>query len=325
MLTVRAIVACAAVLMLSGAGPASAQADVYPNKPIRVIVPWPAGGLVDILARTVGERLQTSLGQPVVVENRTGAGGSIGADAVAMAAPDGYTLALTTTALNMNAALRPGTPAANEQFAPVAVAAFAPSILVIHPSVPANNVRELIAVAKAKPNALNYASAGNGSPAHLQGELFKALAGVDLTHVPYKGAPQAISDQIAGRVQIQFANAAVALPQIKAGTLRPLAVTSASRWPTLPELPTMDEAGVAGFEASQWLGYLAPRETPASIVTKLNVAVGKAISDPAAQSILARNGMEAAVPVTPEKFAALLKAEFVKWSGIVRQAGIKLE
>jgi tripartite-type tricarboxylate transporter receptor subunit TctC len=324
MLDSRLLAAFAAALLLAAGTPAGAQA--YPDKPIRVVVPWPAGGLVDILARTVGERLQASLGQPVIVENKLGAGGMIGADAVATAAPDGYTLVLTTTALNMNAALRPETtPGAAKQFAPVAVAAYAPSILVVHPSVQAKSVKELIALAKARPGALTYASAGNGSPAHLQGEMFKAMANVDLVHVPYKGAPQAITDQIAGRVQIQFANAAVALPQIKAGTLRPLAVTSATRWQALPELPTMDEAGVAGFEASQWLGYLAPRGTPPAIIAKLNAEVGKAISDPTVQATLARNGMDAAAPGTPEKFSSYLQDELEKWQRIVKQGGIKID
>src|SRR5690606_8913431 len=225
---------------------------------------------------------------------KTGAGGMIGADAVARAKPDGYTLTLTTTALNMNAALRPdSTPGAAAQFAPVAVAAFAPSILVVHPGVDAQSVKELIALAKAKPGRLTFASAGNGSPAHLQGEMLKSMAGIDLVHVPYKGAPPAINDQVAGRVDIQFANAAVALPQIRAKTLRPLAVTSAQRWETLPELPTMQEAGVPGFEASQWLGYLAPKGTPPDVISRLNGEIGKIVSDPEVRAALARNGMEA--------------------------------
>lgn len=314
----------AAVLALAVAGPVAAQS--YPNKPIRVIVPWPAGGLVDILARTVGDKLQTAFGQPVIVENKPGAGGAIGADAVAKAGPDGYTLALTTSALNMNAALRQDPNlSATAQFAPVGVAAYAPSILVVHPGVPANNVEQLIRIAKAQPGALTYASAGNGSPAHLAGELFKAMAGVELLHVPYKGAPPAINDQIAGRVQVQFANAAVALPQIKGGTLRPLAVTSAKRWETLPELPTMDEAGVPGFEATQWLGYLAPRGTPADVVERLNAEIGKAISDPGVRTALARSGMDAAAPSNPRSFAQYLDKDVEKWLRIVKQAGIKME
>lgn len=324
MLLKRLIAPLAAALVLAAGG--AAHAESYPTQPIRVIVPWPAGGLVDILARTVGEQMRMALGQPIVIENKTGAGGMIGADAVAKASPDGYTLALTTSALNMNAALRPGaTPGAAAQFDPVAVAAFAPSILVVHPSVPANTVKELIALAKAKPGALSYASAGNGSPAHLQGEMFKAMAGVDLLHIPYKGAPPAIQDQIAGRVQVQFANAAVGLPQIKAGTLRPLAVSSAERWETLPELPTMDEAGVPGFEASQWLGYLAPRGTPDEVIAKLNRVIAKAVAEPQLRTVLARNGMEAAKPGDPASFAKYLKNDLDKWSRVVEQAGIKLE
>jgi tripartite-type tricarboxylate transporter receptor subunit TctC len=301
-------------------------ADAYPTQPIRVIVPWPAGGLVDILARTVGEQMRVALGQSIVVENRTGAGGMIGADAVAKAPPDGYTLVLTTSALNMNAALKPAvTQGAAAMFDPVAIAAFAPSILVVHPGVPAKTVKELIALAKAKPGTLTYASAGNGSPAHLQGEMFKAMAGVDLLHVPYKGAPPAINDQIAGRVQVQFANAAVALPQIKAGTLRPLAVSSAQRGETLPELPTMQEAGVPGFEASQWLGYLAPRGTPREIIARLNEVIAKAVAAPEVRIALGRNGMEPARPGDAASFAAYLKDDLEKWSRVVKQAGIKVE
>jgi tripartite-type tricarboxylate transporter receptor subunit TctC len=319
----RLTAALAAALALAAGG--AAHADNYPTKPIRVIVPWPAGGLVDILARTVGGRLQAAFGQPVIVENKPGAGGMIGADTVAKAEPDGYTLTLTTSALNMNAALRPqSTPGAAAQFAPVAVAAYAPSILVVHPGVPAKTVKELIGVAKAKPGMLTYASAGNGSPAHLQGEMLKAMANVNLVHVPYKGAPPAITDQIAGRVDVQFANAAVALPQLKAGTLRPLAVTSAQRWQTLPELPTMDEAGVPGFEASQWLGYLAPRGTPTEIVARLNAEVVKAVTDPAVRAALARNGMDAAKPGNPQSFVRYLKEDQEKWARVVKQAGIKL-
>lgn len=313
----------AALGLMASAMPIHAQ--TYPTRPIHVVVPWPAGGLVDILARTIGERLQAALGQTVIVENKTGAGGMIGADAVARAKPDGYTLTLTTTALNMNAALRPdSTPGAAAQFAPVAVAAFAPSILVVHPGVDAQSVKELIALAKAKPGRLTFASAGNGSPAHLQGEMLKSMAGIDLVHVPYKGAPPAINDQVAGRVDIQFANAAVALPQIRAKTLRPLAVTSAQRWETLPELPTMQEAGVPGFEASQWLGYLAPKGTPPDVISRLNGEIGKIVSDPEVRAALARNGMEAAQPGTPAAFTEYLEEEQRKWVRVVQQAGIKL-
>ena len=234
--------------------PSGASAQDYPARPVRVLVPWPAGGIVDLAARTVGERLQSALGQTFITDNRAGAGGVTGADVVAKAAPDGHTLVFTTSALNMNAALGGKLPFdVTQDFEPVAVVAYAPGILVVHPGLGVRTTQELIALAKARPGKLSYASAGNGSPAHLSAELFKSMLGLDILHVPYKGAPPAMIDQIAGRVDVQFANPAVALPQIKAGKLVALAVTSTRRFGPLPEVPTMAEAGVPNFEADQWL------------------------------------------------------------------------
>jgi tripartite-type tricarboxylate transporter receptor subunit TctC len=303
-----------------------AAASEYPDKPVRLVVPWPAGGLVDIAARTSGTALQAALGQPFVVENKPGAGGSIGADAVAKAAPDGYTLLLTTSALNMNAAIRrtPAYSVANE-FIPIAAVAYAPSVLVVRSSLGVSSVQELIALARSKPDKLSYASAGQGSPAHLYGELFKSLAGVEMLHVPYKGAPQAINDLIAGEVDVLFANAAVALPQIKGGRVRALAVTSAQRFPALPDMPTMAEAGLPRFNADQWLAILAPRGTPPAIVQRLRSEIDKMIVREDVRSSLSQSGMTAAAASTPAEFTSSLNREYDIWLSVVKSANIKPE
>ncbi len=313
-----------AALLAALAGPLHAQD--YPSKPVRVIVPWPPGGLVDLPARIVGEKLQAALGQPFVVENKPGAGGIIGAEQVAKAAPDGYTIALTTSALNMNAALRKSLPFdVTKDFEPVAVVAYAPSVLVVHPSLGVKSVQELIALAKAKPGKLSYASAGPGTPAHLSAELLKSMLGLDVVHVPYKGAPPAMADQIAGRIEFHFANAAVALPQIKASKVRALAVTSSSRFAPLPDVPTMMEAGVPNFEADQWIGYLAPRGTSRAIVERLSAEINKALMQEDIKAALARSGMTAAAAGKPAEFAAYLKQDLAKWAAVVKSANIQPE
>jgi tripartite-type tricarboxylate transporter receptor subunit TctC len=261
-----------------------------------------------------------------VVENRPGAGGVVGADAVAKAAPDGYTLVLTTSALNMNAALRHNLPFdVTKDFEPIVIAATAPSILVVRAGLPVKNVKELIALAKAQPGKLTYASAGNGTPAHLSAELFKTMTGTDILHVPYKGAPPAMVDQIAGRVDIQFANPTVALPHIKDGKIRALAMTSAARSPLQPDLPTMSEAGVPGFEASQWLGFLAPRGTPKAVVDRLAGAINKALADPEVKAALAKQGMDVVLTSTPQSFAADMKRDLAKWVDVVKRANVTVD
>jgi len=298
----------------------------YPDKPVRLIVPWPPGGLVDIAGRAAGRALQASLGQPVVVDNRPGAGGVIGADGVAKAPPDGYTLMLTTSALTMNAALRPSLPfKVTSDFAPVGLVAWAPSVLVVHPGLGVTSVRELIALARSKPDKLSYASAGEGTPAHLSGELFKSMMGISLLHVPYKGAPQAMTDVISGQVDLLFANAAVALPQIKSGRVRALAVTSAERFAALSELPTMHEAGVTNFEADQWLGIFAPAATPPAVLARLRAEIDKALGNSEVRAALEQSGMTPAAVGTRAQFAAYLKQDLEKWSGVVKSAKIKPE
>ena len=315
-----------ALAVLIAAVTLPAGASEYPDKPVRLVVPWPAGGLVDIAARTSGTALQAALGQPFVVENKPGAGGSIGADAVAKAAPDGYTLLLTTSALNMNAAIKrlPSYSVANE-FVPIAAVAYAPSVLVVRSSLGVSSVQELIALAKSKPDKLSYASAGQGSPAHLYGELLKSMAGVEMLHVPYKGAPQAINDLIAGEVDVLFANAAVALPQIKGGRVRALAVTSAQRFAALPDLPTMAEAGLPKFNADQWLAILAPRGTPPAIVQRLRAEIDKMITRDDVRATLSQSGMTAAPASTPAEFTTSLNREFEIWLAVVKAANIKSE
>ncbi len=304
----------------------AALAQDYPSKPVKVIVPWPPGGLVDLPARIVGEKMQAAFGQPFVVENKPGAGGVIGAEQVAKAAPDGYTIALTTSALNMNAALRKNLPFdVTRDFEPIAVVAFAPSILVVHPSLGVKSVQELIALAKSRPGKLSYASAGPGTPAHLSAELLKSMLGLDIVHVPYKGAPPAMADQIAGRIDFHFANAAVALPQVKAGKVRALAVTSRQRFAPLPEVPTMIEAGVPNFEADQWIGYLAPRGASRAVIERLGAEINKALAMDDIKATLARSGMTAAAPGTPAEFAAYLKQDLAKWAGVVKAANIQPE
>jgi tripartite-type tricarboxylate transporter receptor subunit TctC len=316
---------CALALLTAAALPC-AHAQDYPDKPVRLVVPWPAGGLVDIAARLMGTSLQSTLGQPFVVDNKPGAGGAIGADIVAKATPDGYTLALTTSALNMNAALKrtPGFSIANE-FTPVAAVAYAPSVLVARNGLGVKTVAELIALARAKPGKLTYASAGPGSPAHLYGELFKSLAKVDMLHVPYKGAPQAMTDLMAGEVDVLFANAAVALPQIKADRVRALAVTSAQPFAATPDLPTLIDAGLPTFEADQWLGILAPRGTPPAVVQRLRAAIAQTLAKDDVRAKLSQNGMSAASAATTAEFTAVLNREFDTWQSLVKSANLKPE
>ncbi|MDH4400082.1 MAG: tripartite tricarboxylate transporter substrate binding protein [Burkholderiaceae bacterium] len=304
--------------------PASAQD--YPDKPIRLVIPWPAGGLVDIAGRTAAKVLQPSLKQTIVVENKLGAGGILGADSVAKAPADGYTLLLTTSALSINAVLRTKMPFdMSNDLAPIALIAWAPSVLVASPLLKVASVQELIALAKTKPGKLTYASAGVGSPAHLSAELFKTLAGIDLLHVPYKGAPQAMTDVIAGEVDLLFANATVAIPQIKANKIRALAVTSAKPYAGLPDLPTMAQAGVLKFEADQWLGIFAPSGTPEAILTLLHREIGKALVNGEVRTTLEQNGMTTAVLASRNDFKNFLVQDKEKWAGVVSAANIPKE
>jgi tripartite-type tricarboxylate transporter receptor subunit TctC len=299
------------------------QAQSYPAKPIRMVVPWPAGGLVDVAARQLATRLQATLGQPVVVDNKAGAGGNIGADQVAKSAPDGHTLVFTTSALTINTALQAKLPYnLARDFEPLALVAHAPSVLVVGPAIAPRTVKELIEKARSSPGKLSYASAGVGSPAHLTGELFKNSQKLFVVHVPYTGAPAALNDQLAGRVDYQFANAAVALPQIRAGKVTPLAVTSAKRFAALPQVPTMAEAGVPDFEADQWLGLLAPRGLPKAVAERLVAEVNKALADGELRAALTQAGMTPAGAGTPATFDAYLNQDLSKWKAVVKSQNI---
>ncbi len=305
---------------------AAVHAQAYPAKPLRMIVAYPPGGGTDIVGRMVAQKLGEAFGQSVVVENRGGASGNIGTELAARAAPDGYTILMGNVAPNaINVSLfknLPFDPVAD--FAPVSLVASTPNILVVHPSTQARTVKDVVALAKAKPRTLNFASAGVGSSSHLAGELFRILAGADIVHVPYKGAGPAMVDVLSGQVQLYFATMPAAMPHVKSGKLAPVAVTSAKRSPALPELPTIAESGVAGYEASTWYGLLAPAHTPGAAIARLHEGVVQVLADAALREKLADQGLEP-VGGSPEEFGAYIKSEIAKWSKVIRDAGIRPE
>ncbi len=318
------ILAMAAVVLpiVSGAGGAQAA---YPDRPVKLVVPFAAGGSTDIIARLIGAKMSEILGQQVVIENRGGAGGNLGSDAVAKAEPDGYTILMGTVATHaINPALfkkMPYDPV--KDFAPVSWLVTVPNVLVVHPSVKAQNLKELIALLKASPGTFNYASSGNGTPLHLSGELFKSMAGVEVTHVPYRGAGPALNDVTAGQVPIMFDNLPSSIGHIKGGTLRGIAVTTAERSPAI-DLPTMAEAGLPGYETYTWNALFAPAGTPKEAIDKLNEAGNKAVADPTVQKRL--NELSAqVVGSTPEKLAEHVKAELAKWGPVVRDSGATVD
>jgi tripartite-type tricarboxylate transporter receptor subunit TctC len=311
------------VIALVASAAAHAQ---YPSKAIRFVVPFPAGGPLDIVARSIGQDVNKAWGQPVLVDNRPGAGGNIGADIVAKAPPDGHTIlmgAVSTHAINvwLYKSL-PYDPV--KDFAPVTLVTSVPNVLVVHPSVPAKTVRELIALAKARKGELNFASGSTGSAGHLAGELFKTMAGVDVVHIPYKGAAPAVTDLLAGHVSLMFDNLASGLPNINAGRVRALAVTTLRRSPFLPELPTISESGLRGFDIGTWFGVFAPAGASREIVTRLNAEISRALRTPVMKERLAALGAEP-MPNTPEAFAAFVKTEMAKYRKIVQASGAKVD
>ena len=312
-------------IALSAALSGIACAQDYPAKPIRFILPFPPGGGTDTLARIVGQKLGENLSQTMVLDNRPGAGANIGAEIGAHAVPDGYTLTMGNVAhaINMTLYAKPGYDLARD-FAPITLLASTPNILVVHPSVAAKSVQELIALAKARPGQLNYASSGSGSSAHLAGELFKSLAGVNFTHVPYKGGGPAVTSLVGGETVVGFATAPSVLQQIKAGRLRGLAVTTLKRTPAAPELPTIAESGVPNYDANTWYGALAPARTAAPIVTRLHAEFVKIMRSPDILERIAVLGYEAST-TTPQEFAAYIKAEIAKWGKVVKAAGIRAD
>ena len=310
------------VSMLFASGAALAQA--FPAKPVRVVVPFPPGGGTDIVARTVTPKMAEILGQPFVIENRAGAGGNIGTEAVAKSPADGYTLLVASASTAINTTLVPNLSWSVSDFAPVVLMVVNNHLLAAHPSVPANNVRELLALAKARPGQVTYASYGSGSSAHLTAELFKLMAGVDLLHVPYKGAAPAVNDLLGGQVNVIFADVAAMLSHLKSGKLKPLGIGAAKRFEGLPEVPTIDESGVPGFEAGGFLGLVAPAGTPPAVIQSLNAAAQKSLAQP---DVRERLLALASPPVggTPEQFASHLKREIDKWARVIRAANIKAE
>jgi tripartite-type tricarboxylate transporter receptor subunit TctC len=303
-----------------------AHAQQYPDKPIRLVVPYPPGGGTDTLARPLAQRLAVELGQPVIVDNRGGAGGNLAMEAVARAPADGYTLVLALTPqLAVNVSLYDKVRYdPRHDFAPVSLLAEGPYLLVVHPSVPVNSIGELIALAKAKPGELNYATSGIGSGAHMAAELFTSMTGTRMTHTPYKGGGQALTDVLAGHVQLLFAPPVTVTQHITNGRLRALAITGTKRSASLPSVPTMSEAGVPGYDSSVWYGVLAPAGTPKDIVATLNAAMLKILKQPDFHALLVTNGMEP-IGSTPSDFSKYIDTEIVKWSKVIKSAGIKVE
>ena len=320
--TIAVLVMSIALIAIS-AGDGFAQS--YPSKPIHFIVPWTAGGPTDLVARIVGQKLTESWGQPVVVENRPGAGGQIGLEIVAKATPDGYTLGENNNGDSISVSLYKKLPYdIIKDFSPVTQMVWAPFILVVHPSVPAKSVKELIELAKSNPGKLNFGSAGIGVASHLTGELFKKMAGVDIVHIPYKGQSQATTDLLGGQVSMMFNNPVTALPLIKSGKLRALAVTSAKRSPVVPDLPAIAESGLPGYDVITWYGVLAPAGTPKEIVTKLNTEIVRILYMPDLQERLAAVSQHP-IGNTPEEFAAVIKSEIAKWAKVIKDSGISID
>jgi len=305
------------------AGAAVAADDDYPNRPVKIIVPFAPGGSTDVVARILADKLGTEFKQSFVVDNRAGAGGNIGADAVAKSAPDGYTLLMGTTGvLSINAHLYKNLGFdAEKDFTPVSYTSLITNILVVNPEVPARSVAELVRLAKSNPGRLTFASSGAGSSTHLSGELFKSLAGVDILHVPYRGSSQALIDVISGQVTMLFDNAPSSLPFVQQNKLRAIAVTSRRRLPNLPGVPTIEEAGVAGYESLSWSGIVAPAGTPRAIVNKLNAALERILAMEDVRHRFEGLGVEA-VGGPPEAFARHMRAESEKWGKLIKTANI---
>ncbi len=307
------------------AGPVLGQTPVqYPEKAIRLVVPFPPGGPTDVVARLIGTKLSERWSQAVVIENRAGAGGSIGAEAVARAAPDGYTLVMGSTAnmaVNVTLHDKLGYDPLKD-FVAINLAAVVPNLLVVDPAFPASSVAELIAIAKSKPQAVSYASGGVGTPSHLAAELFKSMAGVEMLHVPYKGSIPALADVMGGQVTLMFDSMASALPFSRSGKLKALAQTGSQRAPAAPELPTIAESGLPGFEVSGWFGFLAPAGTPRSVVDKLSSEISAILELPDVKERYAALGLQPG-PAKPEEFSAFKKAEIAKWAAAIKASGAK--
>ncbi len=322
---VRHLLLALAATVAAWSSPLAAQAPAYPTRPVKIVVGFPAGGASDVVARAVGAKLSERLGQPVVVDNRPGAASNIGSEVVAKSAPDGYTVLLGTISLSINPSLYKNLPYDPlKDLTPVTQISSAPFLLVVNANVPIHSVAELIATARAAKDPLNYASAGNGSGAHLFMELFKSMANVPLTHIPYKGAAPAMTDVLGGQVPLTFDNIITTLPLVKAGKLRALAVSTKTRSVVAPDIPTLAEAGVPGFDATSWFGLFVPAGTPREIVDKLHVETVEALKDPRVREALLGVGSEP-VGSTPAAFASFYRAELDKWAKVVRSAGVRID
>ncbi len=305
---------------------AATLAGAYPLRPIRFVVPFPAGGGVDIVTRILAKEMAEKLGQQVVVDNRAGASGVIGTQIVANSSPDGYTLLMgnvATHAVNVNLFKKlPYDPL--KDFAPICLVARVPGILLVHPSVPANSIQELIALAKSKPGQLVYGSAGNGTPTHLAAELFKSLAGVNIVHIPYKGTPPALADLIGGQITMMFSNIVSGLPMVKAGKAKGLGVTSLKRASIAPDIPAISESGLPGFQEESWYGALAPLGTPLAVVARLNATIMQVLNSPAILDRFVQQGAEI-VPGSPGEFREFIRSEILKYARIVKDSGLRIE
>ena len=326
MMEFRALAVGAALALAAAAALAQREpVQNYPSKPIRLIVPFAPGGGTDITARTIGQKLAEAWGQPVVIDNRSGAAGNIGMELAAKSPPDGYTLTLVSATHSVNPSLKSNLPYdLVRDLTPVTRATSQPYILVVHPAVPARSVAELLALARAKPGSLSYGSSGTGGFSHLSGALLASMTKTNLVHVPYKGGSPALSDVIAGQIQMVFATPLESGSQIRAGRVRTLAVSTTRRSIAFPEIPTLNEAGVPGFEVNGWYGILAPAKTPREIIAKLNAEITRILRTPEVVEHFARNGVEA-VATTPEEFGAHIRAEIAKWKKVVAEAGLKAE
>lgn len=319
------LMAAAAAALPCATGAGSALAQDYPSRPVRIIVPFPAGGTTDIIGRIVGQRLTKDWKQQVLIDNRPGGGANIGAELAMRSPPDGYTLFMASTAHSINATLYPklGYDPVKD-FTAIAVMADTAQVLVVHPSIPVKDVRGLIALLRQRPDELSYSSAGNGSQPHLSAEMFRMLTGTRMTHIPYKGGPQAMTDLIAGFVALSFATAPSAVPHVKSGKVRALGVSSLARIPALPEVPTIDASGLAGFEATNVFGMVGPPALPAALVDRINADLVAALKDPGIRRALSEQGAEAR-PSTPAEYAALIRNEVATWGKVVRQSGARID
>ncbi|ACP26565.1 conserved hypothetical protein [Sinorhizobium fredii NGR234] len=302
------------------------QAQSFPDRTITLVVPFAAGGSTDVVARIIAQKMSEDLGQQIVVQNVAGAGGNLGASNVARADPDGYTILMATVATHaLNPLILKTKPYDPEKdFAPVSLLVIVPNVLVVNPELPAKSVQELLALLKASPDQYSYASSGNGTPLHLSGELFKTMAGVQMQHIPYKGSGPALNDVIGNQVPIMFDNLPSSSSHIKAGTLRALAVTTAERAPSFPDVPTIAESGIPGYETYTWNALFAPADTPQPVIARLNEAANKALADPAVKKRMGEFSAKI-VGSTPEELAAHVKAELAKWTPVVRDANVQMD